>query len=383
MAQGSQAAKATEGSADLSLTKRGSTYERWIESTGVPTHKGYYVEDLRTLELGWWEERQCNASFLLLAGQEGVTEARVTEIPPGKTLPPIRFALDEIVYVADGRGLTTVWGEEGGPKKTFEWQKHSLFMIPRNHFHQLSNAQGYQGARLMHYNYLPIAMSIVPDPDFFFNNPYIKSDVLQGQNGGFYSEAKQIRLPGNQSAARAVVWSGNFFPDMRAWDKLENYQERGAGGHRVQVRFPGSEMWSHMSVFPSKTYKKAHRHGPGVVIIIPSGEGYSIMWPEGGEKVVIPWHEASVFVPPNRWFHQHFNVGPTPARYLASHAPRGTSGRSERVEDRQRDQIEYPAEDPMIREKFEEELGKRGLKSLMPGECYKDPNYKFSYQEAD
>jgi hypothetical protein len=118
-----------------------------------------------------------------------------------------------------------------------------------------------------------------------------------------------------------------------------------------------------------------------VVIIIPAGEGYSIMWPEGGEKVVIPWHEASVFVPPNRWFHQHFNVGPTPARYLASHAPRGTSGRSERVEDRQKDQIEYPAEDPWIRQKFTEELGKRGLKSLMPDECYKDPNYEFQYEE--
>ncbi len=382
MAQGSQAVKATEGSADLSLTRQVSAYERWIESTGVPTHKGYYVEDLRTLELGWWEERQCNASFLLLAGQEGVTEARVTEIPPGKTLPPIRFALDEIVYVADGRGLTTVWAEEGGPKKTFEWQKHSLFMIPRNHFHQLSNAQGYQGARLMHYNYLPIAMSIVPDPDFFFNNPYIKSDVLQGQNGGFYSEAKEIRLAAG-SGSRSVIWLGNFFPDMRAWDRLQTYSERGAGGHRVGIRFPGSEMWSHMSVFPSKTYKKAHRHGPGVVIIIPAGEGYSIMWPEGGEKVVVPWHEASVFVPPDRWFHQHFNLGPTPARYLASHAPQGTSRRSERVEDRQKDQIEYPAEDRMIRERFEGELGKRGLKSLMPDECYKDPNYEFSYEEDD
>jgi oxalate decarboxylase/phosphoglucose isomerase-like protein (cupin superfamily) len=333
--------------------------------------------------LGWWEERQCNASFLLLAGQEGVSEARVTEIPPGKTLPPLRFALDEIVYGADGRGLTTVWREAGKSKKTFEWQKHSLFMIPRNHSHQLSNAQGYQSARLLHYNYLPIAMSIVPDPDFFFKNPYSKAGILDGQNGEFYSAAKEIRLPGNESAARSVLWLGNFFPDMRAWDKLKPYRERGAGGHRVGIRFPGSEMWSHMSVFPSRTYKKAHRHGPGVVIIIPAGEGYSIMWPEGKEKVVIPWHEASVFVPPNRWFHQHFNVGASPARYLASHAPRGSSGRSERVEDLQRDQIEYADEDPWIREKFEQELGKRGIKSLMPDECYKDRSYEWHYEEDD
>ena len=39
------------------------------------------------------------------------------------------------------------------------------------------------------------------------------------------------------------------------------------------------------------------------------------MWPEGEEKVIVPWQEGSVFVPPNRWFHQHFNVGDAPGRY--------------------------------------------------------------------
>ena len=53
-------------------------------------------------------------------------------------------------------------------------------------------------------------------------------------------------------------------------------------------------------MFPSRTYKKAHRHGTGVVIIIPPGEGYSIMWPEGGGRVIIPWHEATVSVQHHR-----------------------------------------------------------------------------------
>ena len=70
---------------------------------------------------------------------------------------------------------------------------------------------------------------------------------------------------------------------------------RGAGGRAVYVQFPRSEMMAHMSLFGADTYKKAHRHRPGFVIVIPAGEGYSIMWQEGGEKVVIPWHEASLF----------------------------------------------------------------------------------------
>jgi hypothetical protein len=203
--------------------------------------------------------------------------------------------------------------------------------------------------------------------------------LVYGQEGEFYSEAKEIRVPG-AALSRSVVWHGNFFPDMRAWDKIVPYKERGAGGYRVQVRFPGSPIWSHMSIFPSRTYKKAHRHGPGVVIVIPAGEGYSVMWPEGKERVVIPWHEASVFVPPDRWFHQHFNVGASPARYLAFHAVR-VLGRTERVEDRQRDQIEYPDEDSWIRNKFQEELAKRGLKSLMPEESYRDRTFEWQYAD--
>src|SRR3954454_18637767 len=90
-----------------------SPYEQWITSTGVPIHRGYFVEDGRTAELGWWEERQCNAAFCVLAGQEGVSEVRITEIPAGATLPPTKFAYDESVYVLDGRGLTTLSTDDG------------------------------------------------------------------------------------------------------------------------------------------------------------------------------------------------------------------------------------------------------------------------------
>ena len=54
------------------------SYDLWMESVGLPIHKGFYIEDIRTLELAWWEERQCNAAFIQLMGQEGVSAARVT-----------------------------------------------------------------------------------------------------------------------------------------------------------------------------------------------------------------------------------------------------------------------------------------------------------------
>src|SRR5918992_2709641 len=95
------------------VAPRNFTYNRWIESLGVPIHKGFYVEDLRTLRLGWGEEQQCNAAFIELMGQVGVTSSCVTEISPGKTVPATYFALDDLIYVIEGRGLATVWPSQG------------------------------------------------------------------------------------------------------------------------------------------------------------------------------------------------------------------------------------------------------------------------------
>jgi oxalate decarboxylase/phosphoglucose isomerase-like protein (cupin superfamily) len=351
-------------------------YDDWIGSLGLPIHRGYYLEDVRTAEVEWWEERQAKVAFMQLAGQQGAAEARITEVPPGATLPAARFGFDESVYVADGQGVCTVWGADG-QKKTFEWQKHSLFMLPHNRWHQITNMRGDRPARLVHYNYLPVAMSVIPDPEFFFDNNYGDQKKLATPSGEYYSEAKieHDTLWGRKRAK----WYGSFFPDMRAWDQLVPFWGRGAGGRVVHIEFPESQMTCHMSVFDARTYKKGHRHGPGFVIIIPVGEGYSIMWPEGEEKVIIPWHEGSVFVPPNRWFHQHFNVGEAPARYLAWHPLPQMMGSGERVDNRAQNQIEYPFEEPWIRQRYEEELAKRGLTSIMPEEAYKDPNFEWEY----
>jgi quercetin dioxygenase-like cupin family protein len=345
----------------------------WMKSKGIPIHGGYYIEDGRTAELGWWEERQCNSAFVILEGQEGVGEARITEIPPGGTLPPLKFALDEVVYVLQGRGLTTIG--EGSSAKVFEWQTHSMFLLPRNQTHQFSNVQGNQSVRLLHYNFLPLAMGALPYPELFFNNDRLVPPVTNTPAASPFSEAKEH--PGSLGKA---IWYGNFFPDLAQWDHFYYWAARGAGGSSVMMQYPESPHFCHMSVFPSKTYKKAHRHGPGFMIVIPGGEGYSVMWREGQEdnKVVIPWHEGSIFIPPNKWFHQHFNVGEIPARYLAFHPPVQFAGYSEKVEDKEKDQIEYTDEDPFIRRKFEQELAQRNIKSLMPDGAYRDANFEWS-----
>jgi len=125
------------------------------------------------------------------------------------------------------------------------------------------------------------------------------------------------------------------------------------------------------------TYKKAHAHPAGRSIILISGKGYSLLWEPGKEKDIkkADWKPGSLFgvgltnLQGEIWYHQHFNSGSQPARYLVLHVNTITF-RDKHV------QIEYVDEDPEIRKLFESELAKSGVKSKMPPEIYTDRKFK-------
>ena len=95
---------------DTRSGRRRLPYDDWMEAIGVPIYRGHFVEDLRNVELEWWEERKCKAAFLNLKGMEGVSEGRVQEIPAGETLPKLRMAIGELVYPLVGQGLVRMHG---------------------------------------------------------------------------------------------------------------------------------------------------------------------------------------------------------------------------------------------------------------------------------
>ena len=185
-------------------------------------------------------------------------------------------------------------------------------------------------------------------------------DRFDSQDGYFSGQGKSYS---------GRVWETNFVPDVRGF-VLKDWKERGAGGRNIMFELSDNTMCSHISEFPVGTYKKAHRHGPGAHVVIIGGTGYSLMWPEGSPIRRFDWHEGSVIVPPEMWFHQHFNAGTTPARYLAlrwgskKNRFRKRYGIDKSVKEGG-DQIEYQDEDPGVREMFEQALAEHGLESRM------------------
>ena len=141
-------------------------------------------------------------------------------------------------------------------------------------------------------------INLYEDIDFVFNTNYDFKDRFAGEPDYFSAKGEQ----------KGFLLETNFVPDAVNLP-LITAKERGAGGGHIRFNMAKGSMNSHISQFPIGTYKKGHAHGPGAHVIILSGEGYSLMWPEGEEPHRYEWEVGTMIVPPNMWFHQHFNTG--------------------------------------------------------------------------
>src|ERR1700682_5241558 len=81
----------------------------------------------------------------------------VFDIAPSSATTPQRHLYEEVFYVLEGRGSTTIETPDGR-RHSFEWGPRSLFAIPLNTRYRLFNASGSQGARLVSTTSLPAAV---------------------------------------------------------------------------------------------------------------------------------------------------------------------------------------------------------------------------------
>ena len=246
-------------------------YDQLQAKEGIPIVKGNVVNDVTTLELGKWQRMGALGCYLNLSNQQQ-TDAYVCEIAPSSQTLPQRHLFEEIVYVAKGRGATSVW-QEGTGKVTFEWGQGAIFAIPLNASYIHFNGSRDEAVRLFAGTTCPRMINIFHNEDFIFRNPFTFRDR--------FHEGDEFLRYNKHMAER--YWETNLVPDVNQFP-LDDFPMKGKGVRHMRFTLADTTYGCHVSEFPPGCRSTFHRHGPGAVIIITQGEGYVVLWKDGKER---------------------------------------------------------------------------------------------------
>jgi mannose-6-phosphate isomerase-like protein (cupin superfamily) len=367
-----------------------TAYQKWMDAQGIPLHGGHIVFDARNVERKPWNMTGTPAALIDLIGMEGFTGMQVVEIPPGGAIKPQKHLYQQLICILEGHGTTEVWRDDKPDlKSTFEWGPFSLFSPPLNTSYRLYNV-GNTPVIYLAVNDSPMVIDLYHDLDFVFNNPYVFTSRYDGADGEYFTREERI------FRSSSMVWKTNFIDNVQ--EALVDAQEAKGAGVKITVfDMADNSLAGHLTEWPVGRYHKSHHHSGGAILLIARSIGYSTMWPQElgtrpyknnfeDQIVTVDWGPYSVFSPPTKWFHQHFNTGNETARQLAfrpggsSENPTGFRRSGNRsvngipgvyVSYRKGGTlIEYEDEDPFIKPDYERRLKAVGIESKMPAFTY-------------
>jgi hypothetical protein len=338
-------------------------YLDWAAQEGVPIHEDFGF-DLLALTTAPWPRFAAKGAIAHVKGRGDFMTVFLLEIPPGGKTAPMRHLCEAAFLVLNGQGSSIV-EDHAGRQHSFEWGPDSIFAPPLNARYQHFNGSGFEPVRLAMSCNLPAVLNLFHNERFVFDNPS-RFPEREGAASHFQGEGDFIAVrPGKH------MWETNFVPDAQHLE-LQAWAARGGNSSHIQLILADGVLHAHLSEMPVGTYKKAHRHGPDVHVYCIGGEGYSLFWYEGDADFTrIDWRRGWVFAPPDMMYHQHFNRGAEPVRYLAMghgsvrypftrnmwNVYRGVD-----VDVKQGgNQIEYEDQDPRVHAIFLAELAKHGI----------------------
>lgn len=291
-----------------------SPYQRWLLNARaeIPVFDGLAIDDISQLTLPPWPQmgEGVNGLYLRLANYQ-IIDGRLMEIPVGGRTVEQRQFFEKGIYILAGSGYTLIQ-QEGETPQRVDWSAGSLISIPLNVRHWHVN-DGLTRARLLVVSSFPFVINAIDNETFIEDNPFVFNDRYDGGED-YFDQVKQLD---------EYTQDTNRVGDIRSV-ATEDFDYRGEGNSSARWIMAGNRMLDmHISEMPPGMYKKAHRHNGDAFILVLSGKGFSMTWPEGQfhKNRRIDWQAGTLFVPPTYWYHQHFNTGDTPARYLAINPP--------------------------------------------------------------
>src|SRR5947209_6419369 len=234
----------------------------------MPIVESFGIDLLKVETRPWPRMGPVHGAYALTSGRGDFIDMYVLDLPPGKASDPQKHLYEEVAYVLEGRGSTTIEASDG-TRHSFEWGPKSLFALPLNARYQHFNTSGQRAARLAGVSNLPMMLNCFHNEDFIFHNPFEFAERLD--------EKKYFRGDGTFLKTRPGrhMWETNFVPDLGAF-KLMEWKERGAGGSSIMFVLANGTMHAHMSEMPVGTYKQAHRHAPDGHDFAVTGRGHNI-----------------------------------------------------------------------------------------------------------
>lgn len=364
-------------------------YELFMQREGIPVHKAVIgVSDVTALPRSPWTRTGGNGTFIELESTYQAERGMyVLEIPAGSELKPEKHLYEEEIFILEGQGVAQVW-QGNADKITFEWGRGSVFAIPPNTTHLFANTTN-DPVVLMGVTTAPRVMNALYDDSIIFTSSHQFLD-LTDKSDNYFLEPEVRSIKGWHNAGKL---STHFIPNANDYVLDASHQKIPGGQSTTYImgpRFPRG----HISSWPTGFYHKAHYHGPGAILLGLDGEGYALAWDSalgarpyqagyGDQVYKVDWGRNSLYAPPNRWLHQHFNTGAGPARHIAVHAehmPLAYNNIMQADGDHLLIRsvreggtlIEYEDEDPQIRSDFAAHLLKNNLQCKMDDVVYRD-----------
>jgi mannose-6-phosphate isomerase-like protein (cupin superfamily) len=315
-------------------------YEDWAKAEGIPIVTGAAL-DLFAVELKPWARFGVNGAFCHLDGRCDFLTVFVIELPPGASSMPQKHLYEEICYVLAGQGSTEI-ELASGETRTIEWGPRSVFAVPMNARYRHRNPSSAP-ARFAVVSDLRYMLNLYRNQEFIFATP----NSFPERDGEFLVAADTVALSaglGGLSSLSPTLVNGSLGAD-------------------IAELAPG-------------TYGQASRQMQGSHLFGVAGEGFTLAWEEGAADFArTAWRHGVVYAPPGMAFHQHFNAGAAPARYLdlqlgSRRYPMFRSRRAAYGDDRVyasgSAEIAYAGQDPRIHKIWLEAIARKGVTSRMP-----------------
>jgi len=385
--------KAGENAGHGKFKRPAMPYDRFMEAEGIPVYRSIGCRTVLDLPMAPWKRLGGRGTYIQLFGTEGLWGMYVVEVPAGGALNIERHVYEKMCLVIEGRGSTEVWQEGQAKKQTFEWQKGSLFSIPLNAYHRFVNATNAPAIMICGTS-APNIMNLFDNPRFVFECPFNFTDRYSGEDDYFKSRDDLEPDPVRGLAMRRT----NFMPDIINCEMpLDN--RRSPGYRRIEPEMAGQRFHLWIGQHETGRYSKAHAHESCAVLICVKGKGYTYTWPaiygstpwkDGhADKVLRQDYEAGGMVSAapmtGDWNHQHFGVSKDPLRVTAWFGPNNHPARKpglpgEAMTDKWAIDLKkggvaipYHAEDPFLRQEFEDYMKREGVPVRMEQKLYDPP----------